>query len=83
MRNPGKTLGSRQKVIDEKLPHLKQVGKHDSRIVSTEQEIIEFSKLGGLAMFNIQKTYFSRVKPYIWSICFLDWTLNRNDYVTV
>ena len=47
MLNPGKTLGSRQKVVEEKLPHLKQVGKHDSRIVSTEQKIIEFSKLGG------------------------------------
>jgi hypothetical protein len=53
MRNPGKTLGSRQKVLEEKLPHLKQVGKHDSQIVSTEKEI---------------KTYFSMVKPYIWSI---------------
>jgi len=58
MRNPGKTLGSRQKVVEEKLPHLKQVGKHDSQIVSTEQKIIEFSKLGGLAMFNIQKLIF-------------------------
>jgi len=41
MLNPGKTLGSRQKVLEEKLPHLKQVGKHDSRIVSTEQETPE------------------------------------------
>jgi len=46
MRNPGKTLGSRQKALGGKLPRLKQVGKHDSRIVSTEQEILEFSKLG-------------------------------------
>jgi len=65
MRNPGKTLGSRQKVVEEKLPHLKQVGKHDSRIVSTEQEIIEFSKLRDLAMFNIQKTYFCVIKSHI------------------
>lgn len=50
MLNPGKTLGSRQKVVEEKLPHLKQVGKHDSRIVSTEQKIIEFSKLGGVLL---------------------------------
>jgi hypothetical protein len=63
MRNPGKTLGSRQKVLEEKLPHLKQVGKHDSQIVSTEKEIIEFSKLGGLVMFNIHKTYFFDVLP--------------------
>ncbi len=48
MRNPGKTLGSRQKVLEEKLPHPKQVGKHDSRIVSTEQGSIEFSKPGVL-----------------------------------
>ena len=58
MRNPGKTLGSRQKVLEEKLPHLKQVGKHDSQIVSTEKEIIEFSKLGGLVMFNHSQNLF-------------------------
>ncbi len=58
MLNPGKTLGSRQKVLEEKLPHLKQVGRHDSQIVSTEWEIIEFSKLWGIVMFNIHKTYF-------------------------
>ena len=45
---PVKTLDSHQKVVDEKLPHLKQVDKHDGRIVSTEQEILEFSKLGYL-----------------------------------
>jgi len=41
MQNPGRTLGSRQKVLEEKLPHLKQVDKHDSRIVSTSG-IFEF-----------------------------------------
>jgi len=69
MQNPGKTLGSRQKVVEEKLPHLKQVGKHDSRIVSTEQKIIEFSKLGGLVMFNIQKTYFFHHLVYCYHGC--------------
>ncbi len=44
---PVKTLDSHQKVVEEKLPHLKQAGKHDRQIVSTKQEIIEFSKLEG------------------------------------
>ena len=35
-----------KEVLQEEIIHLKQVVDHDSRIVSTEQEILEFSKLG-------------------------------------
>jgi len=33
-------------VLHEELAHLKQVAEHDSRIISSEQEIMELSKLG-------------------------------------
>ena len=35
-----------KEVLQEEMIRLKQVVEHDSRIVSTEQEILEFSKLG-------------------------------------
>lgn len=47
MLNPGKKFQVlAKKILEEKLPQLKQVGKHDSSTVSTGQEILEFSKLG-------------------------------------
>ena len=70
MRNPGKTLGSRQKVLEEKLPHLKQVGKHDSQIVSTEKEIIEFSKLGVLLCLTFTKLIFQGLNPAFYQFTF-------------
>jgi hypothetical protein len=63
MQNPGKTLGSRQKVLDEKSPHFKQVGKHYSQIVYTEQESIGFSKLGVLLCLTFRKLIFRGLNP--------------------